>query len=344
MAQSLRVFREDEPPPQSRWFGKVPDYALDDVRLTDADIRVLGALALLAVPTWPRMIQGHAIVAAKSLLTGRGLLNVCDRLEATGYIRRERDYSRPRAPRYIVLTMDETPPFTLESDGLRPNKRRACNQNGALKKNTCNRNRRSGCNQNRRSGCMQISSLLEDFKERDKKMKTGESSSSLFSQSEIPPETMARCLRLGDSSERKAQLMAEQYTLAHLEAALTVVERKPAPCRGWAYLVGVLKTFQREGLSAARRPPKADAPVRQSGGLPEEVIPIGAEEVAALVAEARGRSQVAKLALLRLRIGVKGGHIPAELVPLELLSPEKEPAAGVTRQSCPRGPVGASGP
>ena len=164
---TLRVWREEDPPrsKEPQYFGKTPLESLDDPNLIGSDVRVLSVLSYFARHAYPRIDAPRAVMARQSKLTERGFRKCLDRLERFGYLRRERDYSRPGAPHIIILTIEFRAPFKLESEVHATGKKRACNRNQS---SACNRNQSSACNRNQSSGCMQNPSFLKGFNtERD---------------------------------------------------------------------------------------------------------------------------------------------------------------------------------
>lgn len=222
MAAPLRIFRDDRPQIEDgQLYGRTPEEALSDERLHAIDVRVLGVLALIAVPTHPYVYASRAKIAEKALVTERGLLNILDRAEQHGYIERGRDYSRSGAPRYIKLLKEFREKFVLNNDPL-PKRKSACNRNGG---SGCNRNGHSGCNRNGGSGPT-IREIREEKRREPPPQPRGAASSPVKKTESgggaIPVQEIAALSRIADRCPPEGpspETMAARKRLRELEAA-----------------------------------------------------------------------------------------------------------------------------
>jgi hypothetical protein len=86
-------------------FDRTPDAAITDRRLRHCDRTVLSSLGHFSMNSHPRVDATQREVAAHSCMTVKWLRNCYLRLEATGYIARERNH-RTHAPARITLLYD----------------------------------------------------------------------------------------------------------------------------------------------------------------------------------------------------------------------------------------------
>src|ERR1017187_1877830 len=158
----LRLFRDGEAPrsAEPQLYGRLPEFALADPRLTAADVRILGALTFLGRITFPRVQATKAKIAEQAGQAPRTVWDSLGRLKRHGYVRSERDYSVRGKPVVIILTFEYRAPFALTSEP------------SSKKKRACTQRRPAHCTQRRPAHCTQRrpaeSTMYESFEEREK--------------------------------------------------------------------------------------------------------------------------------------------------------------------------------
>jgi hypothetical protein len=179
----------------------------------------------------------------------------------------------------------------------------------------------------------------------------------------LPPDVISLihdAMRLSKSVSAGQVLVAlEQHSLEDIRAGVNEAA-KVAKTGGvrrsvWGLVLSVARTrgHERSVLADARRlglefpelsPPAV--PVVSAAPVPPPPGPVSEEEIAGQVAQALAGGFEGKLAAVAIRVGVREGVIPRELVPAELLgeqSAQKEPAAGSVAKPSPQ-PVGGPSP
>src|ERR1017187_5085655 len=109
----LHLFRENEParPAEPQLYGRLPEFALADPRLTAADVPILGALTFLGRVSFPRVQATHERIGGGASQAPRTVRDSIRRLNRHGYVRKERDYSVRDSPVLQILAYDYRAPF-----------------------------------------------------------------------------------------------------------------------------------------------------------------------------------------------------------------------------------------
>lgn len=190
-ATRLRAFREDRPSlaEEPKYWTRIPDDALEDPRLNPQTLHTFGQLLKARGRGGEKVVRiTQAELARECRVDVRTVRRHLDRLESTGYIRRERDYSRGRplggSPFLIHLCFELRAALKLEADetpvtsGTRRTPKRT-------RLSGCNRTNTSASKRTRLSG-----PSLYGEREEEKRTTTEEKpeSSSSFSASLPRPE------------------------------------------------------------------------------------------------------------------------------------------------------------
>jgi hypothetical protein len=132
--QRLRAFRADRPSlDEPKHFTRIPDDALEDPRLTKAQLSVFINLVKNNWTGSKVLYVTQRELADRARVTDRCVRDALARLEGCGYIRRQRDYQRAGGPTRIELCYELRPSLKLESQPPVT----------SGSKSTCNRKRRS---------------------------------------------------------------------------------------------------------------------------------------------------------------------------------------------------------
>ena len=323
-------------------FAHAPSPAIVDPRLSDFAFRLL---AQLMDGLWSESVRNYVTVPelarrlCRSESTVKRGLRV---LERAGYIRHERDRSRSGHPWVIVFCfrlrgskIDPSRPVKLG-----PSRVQICTPEGSDLGGSDGSNLTPPSNR-------------ENFEQTEKKTTRetrAESSSSLAARDEESLQALVELVMawLWVPREKASSLLASLALLGYpVEwVRLAIEEARRRNKRDWGFLLGILRNWEREGGPTARPSwkspqPPVSSPAKQPP--PPPPVPLTAADVAELVAMAASRGPDGRLARIALRDAVRMGEVPAEVVPAELLLPEKAPTAGSSAKIPPR-PAGVPSP
>ena len=149
-----------------------------------------------------------------------------------------------------------------------------------------------------------------------------------------------------DQSTANVRAMLGSYRADWIDQALDVLDGAKRPRDPWAYLNGILGKWKIAGVPTL--PPTKSKPQPPASSKPKDPppppIPLTAAEIDELIKQAMQPGWHGEWIRVSIRVGVRDGEIPAELVPVELLLGAKEaPAAGPSAK-IPLQPVGGPSP
>ena len=344
-ASRLRAFCADRPPvDESKYYTRVPDDALEDPRLTDAQLKVFVNL-LKNNWTGSRVIEiTQAELAARARVTTRCVRDAMKRFELCGYLTMVRDRSKWGGPYRVELCYELRPALKLEDQ---PPVTSGSKASYRKRRSSVDRKPDSAVDRNGPSAPF----LMFEIEKERETTETAIESSSSFSVSptreELPPpavpadlvETVKRLWPDEPLIERR--LAAEVLHQGEAEGRLAIEYAELMGARGLVYAIRERARWWRDGYDLAdcealvqAHRPKPAAPVSATPERrPEIAAPPTPEEIRATLDQMAAETVPA---VRRLYEGRIRGWIADGLIPPDCIPGAQKDGRGCSRQLPPR--------